>query len=248
MTKLSVTFLGNLNQDRPAQRSVLPALAHSAAGLGCELDVRCINPLDTTPRIQPSDAFFVGTGAPDEPTANILRHIQYAREHNVPCIGTCGGSQRMIMEFAQNVLRLENIEHAELDPEAQDPLFTPLACSLKGQRAPIELIEHSQMRHWYGQNTVEEEHYCAYGLNEQYLPAIEQAGLKVAGRSLDGEIRALELTGHPFFLATAYVPQVSSSPKAPHLLITAWLNAAISHRQTVNGKHVRENAKGIAYN
>ena len=80
----------------------------------------------------------------------------------------------------------------------------------------------------YGEEKVEEEYYCNFGLNPDYQQSLHDGGLRVTGVDADGEARVLELPGHPFDLATLYVPQVRSSAARPHPLVTALLRAALA--------------------
>ncbi len=78
----------------------------------------------------------------------------------------------------------------------------------------------------YGCDQVVEQYFCSYEVNPEYRAPLEAAGLIVSGVSEGDEVRVAELTGHPFFLATLFQPQLSSTPANPHPLITALLNAA----------------------
>lgn len=78
---------------------------------------------------------------------------------------------------------------------------------------------------------VTEQYYCNFGLNPAYQTQLHEGGLRVVGVDQDGEARIVELTDHPFFLATLFVPQVSSRPTQPHPLISAFLRAAMQGRE-----------------
>jgi CTP synthase (UTP-ammonia lyase) len=81
----------------------------------------------------------------------------------------------------------------------------------------------------YGSSVATERYYCRFGLNPAHRPAIEAAGLKVAGvDASDGDVRVLRLDGHPFYVLTLFVPQTSSAPGAPHPLVLAFVRAAFN--------------------
>ena len=86
----------------------------------------------------------------------------------------------------------------------------------------------------YGQDEVTEQFICNYGLNPEFRDSIENGQLRVAGVDLDGEVRVGEVSDHPFYVATLYQPQLSSSPDSPHPLIIAYLRAALAFRTSGN--------------
>src|SRR5437763_1442167 len=94
-----------------------------------------------------------------------LQAIRYARERSVPLLGTCGGCQHIVIEYARHVLGVTDAQHAEYDPYASTLFVTPLSCSLVGQRLPIHLTPGSCTSAFYGGKTeVEENYYCNFGL------------------------------------------------------------------------------------
>jgi len=124
-------------------------------------------------------------------------------------------------------LNITDAEHEETAPNAPTLVVSKLACSLVGKAQTIKILNGSLFHDSYGQNEVSEPFVCNYGLNPKFRDSIEKGQLKVTGVDLDGEVRAIELTDHPFFVGTLYQPQISSTPKSPHPLIIAYLKAAL---------------------
>ena len=92
----------------------------------------------------------------------------------------------------------------------------------------IRLLPDSRLRAIYGADTIEAGHFCNYGLNPEFLPRFEAAGLKIAGLAVDtGEVRAVEIAAHPFYVATLFHPQLESKPGLPSPFVTAFLQAAM---------------------
>ena len=91
----------------------------------------------------------------------------------------------------------------------------------------MKIVSGSQSYQAYGSEEVREQFRCNYGLNPQFQHIIETRGLKITGFDLEGEVRIVELTDHPFYVATLYLPQLSSKPDGPHPLIIAFLRAAL---------------------
>lgn len=128
---------------------------------------------------------------------------------------------------------IKDADHAETNPGGQRLTVTPLACSLAGQEHRVRVVSGSRVHALYATEAAVEPFFCSYGLNPEYRPAFEAAGLVFSALDDDGEVRALELPGHPYFVATLYVPQARSRRGNPHPLITAFVEAA---RQYAEGR------------
>jgi len=89
---------------------------------------------------------------------------------------------------------------------------TPLVCSLAGQTETVQILPDTRAARLYGTREAHEKYYCNYGLNPEYRAAIERAGLRTSGVGANGEVRIAELVGHPFFIATLFLPQMSPQP------------------------------------
>lgn len=170
--------------------------------------------------------WWIAPGSPYRSINGALKVIRYAREHDVPLLGTCGGYQHVVLEFARNVMGFTDAAHAEYDPYASELFITALSCSLVGRTMTVAVQPNTLAARLYPSRSVSEKYYCNFGLNLEHLPALTAAGLVVSGTDQDGEPRIIELPGHRYFLATLFVPQTSSTPEAPHPLIVGLLRAA----------------------
>jgi len=175
---------------------------------------------------QSADALWCAPGSPYRSLDGALEALRYGREHGVPTLGTCGGCQHMVIEYARHVLGFQDAQHAEYDPYASRLFISELACSLVGQTLPVRLAPGSRAAALYDGAEAEERYYCNFGLNPAYRDQLEAGGLKVSGTDRDGEARVLELPEHPFYIATLFVPQTRSTPQRPHPLIAGLLRAA----------------------
>jgi CTP synthase (UTP-ammonia lyase) len=171
-------------------------------------------------------ALLVSPGSPYRAMEGALAAIRHARERQVPILGTCGGFQHMVLEFARNVLGVADAEHEETAPGAPHRVVTALACSLAGQDHPVRHRPGSRVAALCRAEETLEPFFCRFGINPAYRPALEAKGLRVTSVDRQGEPRVLELDGHPLFLATLYVPQARSRPGAPHPLLQALADAA----------------------
>lgn len=180
--------------------------------------------------IAAADAIWLAPGSPYASLDGALAAARHAREAGLPFLGVCGGFQHAVLEFARDVVGLANAEHAESNPTAAVPVIAPLACSLVEKAGPVFLDPTSRTASIYGRWRIVERYHCSYGLNPQYRAALEAAGLRIVGEDDHGDARVVELSGHPFYIATLFQPQLESSPGAPAPLVRALVDAAIHHR------------------
>jgi CTP synthase (UTP-ammonia lyase) len=173
------------------------------------------------------DGLWCVPNSPYESMSNALSAIRYAREHNVPFLGTCGGFQHAIIEYARNVLALEEADHQESSPEAGMLLVSRLACSLVGVRQVIKLTAGSRAASIIGETT-EDEFYCNFGLNPRFAPLFNGSGLEITGYDETGEPRVAELPAHRFFVCTLFQPELKAEKGIAHPLIRAYLDAVVA--------------------
>lgn len=172
------------------------------------------------------NGYWIAPGSPYKSMTGALKIIKFCREQGIPTLGTCGGFQHMVIEFARNVLKIEDAEHAEYNPYASKLVINPLSCSLAGQLLQIELTNNASKTFGiYGEQVIHEKYYCNFGLNPQYQKQLNDKGFNVVGIDTNNEARILELNDHPFFIATLFVPQDNSQKGKPHPLITHFINA-----------------------
>jgi CTP synthase (UTP-ammonia lyase) len=227
---VSIGIIGDYDVKRPSHRATMDALKHSAKYLSLNIAVTWL----PTDALEDCDCkvlngfagFFCAPGSPYRSYAGALNAIRYARERDVPFIGTCGGFQHAVMEFATNALRLKDVYHEELNPEAPTFVIRALSCSLSGQTAEVILKEGSLCRDIFGEDKTEERFSCSYGMNPEFLDAFEKYGFLVAGTDLNGEARILEMPEKRFYIVTLFQPQLVSTSERPHVLLSRFLMKA----------------------
>ncbi|MET9296837.1 hypothetical protein [Streptomyces sp. NPDC003077] len=175
------------------------------------------------------DAIWLLPGSPYASEAGAVAAVRTARERGTPFLGTCGGFQHTLLEFARNVCGLTDAAHAENDPTAKDPLIAPLACSLVGHEGRVHLAPDSLARRAVGADHSMERYHCNYGAEPSRLGALRAAGLHFTGTDDEGQPRIAELPGHPFFLATLFQPELAGDGHQPHPLLHALADAAAAH-------------------
>ena len=127
------------------------------------------------------------------------------------------------------MLDIAGAEHEESTPSAATLVISRLSCSLVGTTQTVSLASGSLAARIYGQPVVTEEFACNYGLNPTYQERLTAGDLRPVGSDTGGDLRMVELRGHPFFVATLFLPQVRSTPSHPHPLIAAFVAAAREH-------------------
>lgn len=226
---ISIGIVGDHDPANANHAATTEALQHAAAKAGiavCTQWVATDQLDDVAAAIGQFDGLVIAPGSPYRSLDGALMAINHARLRNVPLLGTCGGFQHVVLEYARNVVGFREAQHAEYDPDAPVLFITPLSCSLAGQIMTVRVKEGTTASNAYRRTEVTERYFCNFALNPAYVATIVQCGLAVSGIDQDGEPRILELADHPFFVATLFVPQTSSTPARPHALFVALVEAA----------------------
>ncbi|MBL0886947.1 glutamine amidotransferase-related protein [Myceligenerans indicum] len=188
------------------------------------------------------DGVWVVPGSPYADEARVVEAIRDARTDGTPLLGTCGGYQHMVLEFARTVVGVD-AHHAESRgareaAPSSTALITELACSLKGHSGQIDVVPGSRAVAALGEQSFERFH-CSFGLTAADAEPLVAAGLVVSARSPEGEPRVVELPGEAFWLGTAFQPELADTQ--PHPVIDAFVVAA---RHRARGR--RAVAVGVA--
>src|SRR5262249_39858911 len=179
------------------------------------------------------DALWCVPASPYASMDGALDAIRFARESETPFLGTCGGFQHALIEYARNAPRHARADHAESSPGAAMALIAPLSCSLVGRSGRIRFERGSRIAAIYGRSEATEEYHCNYGLDARYRSLLDGGPLRVTGDDEAGEARVVELSGrHPFFVATLFQPELFAltDDAAPHPIVVAPLRAAARRR------------------
>ncbi|MFI8828543.1 hypothetical protein [Streptomyces sp. NPDC053431] len=177
------------------------------------------------------DAVWLIPGSPYASEAGALAAVRTAREAGIPFLGTCAGFQHAMIEYARDVCGLTRAAHAENDPEADagDLLIAPLACSLVGHEGAVRVTPGSLAESVLGAERTTERYHCNYGPDSRHLDTLRAYGMRFTGTDEDGQIRILELPGHPFFMATLFQPELAGDGSRPHPIVRALARAAVAN-------------------
>jgi CTP synthase (UTP-ammonia lyase) len=179
------------------------------------------------------DAIWCVPGSPYVNMEGALTAIRYARENKIPFLGACGGFQHALIEYARNVLHITNADHTESNPGTTVPLIAKLSCSLVNKSETIRIHPNTRLAKIYNSWKATEPYQCSYGLNSAFRDRFESAPMEFKtplhfSAFNDGlEVRAFELTDHPFYIGTLFQPERSALMPNPtaHPLISAFIKA-----------------------
>jgi CTP synthase (UTP-ammonia lyase) len=172
-------------------------------------------------------------GSPYRDDAAAYAAIRHCLATGTPFLGTCAGFQYACIELARSRAGLQAATHAESSPggdgDGGELVVQPLRCTLYGERRLVVPAPGTRLARICGDAPFEGFHWCGYGLAEEYVPLLTRHGVTVGARATDAGVEAIELgeRDHPFFLATAFQPQVGTSETGSlHPLLVAFLDAA----------------------
>lgn len=224
---LRIALVGDYNPDALAHKAISLAIDDAAAVLDLPLryDWLATREINSADMLAHYDAIWAVPGSPYKNTEGAFIAIRHARENGVPFLGTCGGFQHAIIEYARNVLGWRDAAHAETDTEGR-MVIAPLSCSLVEKSDTIELRASTLIARAYGRDSIEEGYHCSYGIADAFARELEQGDLRVTGWDDEGEIRAVELVTHPFFVATLFQHERNALEGRPAPLVQAFLRAA----------------------
>jgi CTP synthase (UTP-ammonia lyase) len=227
---ISVALVGDHDPSVKAHIAIPKALDMASQAAGVRLNFEWVaTPAllpDASERLAPFDALWCVPASPYESMEGALDGIRYAREQRLPFLGTCGGYQHAVLEYARSVLGHADADNAEVNPGATLPLIAPMSCALVEETGSIRFVQSSYIYDLYQNAEVEEGYHCSYGVHPEYLHLFEESDLVFSGFDCNGEPRSFELRSHPFFLGTAYQPERTALAGRHHPLVTAFVRAA----------------------
>jgi len=222
-----IGLVGDYDQTVLAHQAIPLALARAAEELRLSVRFEWVPTEEvlSVNRIAAFDGIWCVPASPYRHTDGALLAIRYAREHRVPFLGTCGGFQHAVLEYARDVLGWADAVHAETAPGALRAVISPLACALVEALGTVRLAPGTRIAAACRCTEVKEGYRCRYGLNPQFEAALLSGPLQAAAVDETGAIRAVELHGHPFFVATLFQPERAALKGKSAPLITAFLAA-----------------------
>jgi CTP synthase len=244
--EVTVAVVGKYIKHHDAYKSVYEALDHAGIALDSRVLVRKVEAEDIEREgaekcLGGMDGILVPGGFGDRGIAGKIEAIRYARERKIPYFGICLGLQCALIEFARNVVGLEDANTTEIDRNCPHPVvcmlddqydITHLGGTMRLGSYPCALVEGSRASQAYGSLLVHERHRHRYEFNNQYRQQFTAHGLLVSGTSPDGKlVEVIELPDHPWFVAVQCHPEFKSKPTQAHPLFYGFVQAGLKNRE-----------------
>lgn len=240
--KTKITLVGKYVELEDAYISVTDALQHAGYLYNTKIEVNKVQAEDITEDnvaelLGDTQGLIVPGGFGTRGLEGMITSIKYARENNLPFLGICLGMQMASVEFARNVLHLEDANSAEAEPNCKNNIIDLMADQRDQEKIggtlrlglyPAMLKAGTKTRECYdGQEVIQERHRHRYEFNNKYREAFEKAGLTFSGVSPDNHlVEIIELTDKKFFVAAQYHPEFLSRPNRPEGLFKGFIGAA----------------------
>ena len=255
---VKIAMVGKYVDLTESYKSLIEALKH--AGIHTETDVQ-ITFVDSenieknngdVSMLKDMDAILVPGGFGSRGVEGKIAAVRYARENNVPYLGICLGMQIALIEYARDVAGLKGANSTEFDLKCAAPVVAlidewqtadgsvetrdesaDLGGTMRLGAQEVELKAGSLAAKIYGSELIRERHRHRYEVNNNYVPALEKAGLVIGGVSAGRErlVETIELSNHPWFFACQFHPEFTSNPRQGHPLFTAFIKAALANRK-----------------
>ena len=251
-TEATVAVVAKYAEFKDAYKSIYEALVH--AGVANDANVRILRiPSESVGReetkatLESVDGILLPGGSGERDFEGKIEAIRVAREHNIPFFGICNGMQCAVVEYARNVLKMENANSTEFDKDAVDPVVCLLSDDESGVpdvetggtirkgAHTTALLAGSRAASAYCKLDISERSYHRYEFNYAYRDRFIDGGLTISGSSPDGKlVEMIEIEDHPWFVAAQFLPQYQSKPTKPHPLFRAFVAAAVRRRKGIS--------------
>lgn len=255
--EVTIAMVGKYVNHSDAYKSLTEALVHAGIRTKTKVRIKFIESEEIedhgSGKLEGVDAILVPGGFGERGVEGKIATVKYARERKIPYLGICLGMQVAVIEFARDVAHLEGAHSTEFLPTTPYPVIALITewqdesgevehrsadsdlggtMRLGGQKC--RLSADTLARRLYGKDVITERHRHRYEFNNHYQKRLEEAGLRVSGKSLDGRlVEVIEIPDHPWFLACQFHPEFTSTPRAGHPLFSGFVRAACDHRAAV---------------
>ena len=246
---VDIALVGKYVELHDAYLSVAEALSHAGFAFGTKVNIRWVNSEELEDHPETLETELAGVSGIVVPggfgvrgTEGKIATIRYAREHKIPFLGLCLGMQCAVIEFARDVCGMEGANSGEFDPDGKYPVIdlmpdqediTDKGGTMRLGIYPCKLTAGSLARKLYGgEEIVYERHRHRYEVNNAFRQEMADKGLIISGTSPDGRlVEMIELSDHPFFIATQAHPEFKSRPTRPHPLFRGFMEAALKNKE-----------------
>lgn len=245
--EVNIALVGKYVELPDAYKSIIESFIHAGAANECKVHLKTyqsenVNAENVASLLGNMDAVLVAPGFGERGFQGKLDSIRFVRENNIPFMGICLGMQCAAVEFARNVLGLQDAASTEMNPETPHPIIDMMAdqkeITQKGGTMRLgaytcELKKGSKAYSIYSKPKIKERHRHRYEFNNKYLADFEKAGMVASGINPDtGLVEVIELQNHRWFVAVQYHPELKSTVLNPHPLFVKFIKAALDYAKS----------------
>ena len=243
--QVEIALVGKYVSLQDSYKSIVEALIHAGAETETKVNIRWIYSGDIIPEnvsdlLKGVDGVIVAPGFGDRAIEGKITVCHYARTHKIPMFGICLGMQMAVVEFARNVLGLQNADSMEFNLQTPHPVI----CLMEEQKGVTEKGGTMRLGAWtcrlkksfiaeeiYQSKIITERHRHRYEFNSEYLAEYEKNGLEAIGTNPDtGLVEIIQVKDHPFYVGVQYHPEYKSTVASPHPLFIAFVNASLKYQ------------------
>ncbi len=252
--EVTIAMVGKYMELLDAYKSLIEAISHAGIALRQKVKIEYIDServeREGSQILEGYSAILVPGGFGERGVEGKIQAVRFARENKVPYLGICLGMQVAVIEYARHVAGLEGANSTEFDQQSKHPVIGLITewtdrsgeVEVRGENSDLggtmrlgaqtcHLAEGSRVAEAYGNTEIRERHRHRYEVNNNYVPLLEEAGLKITGRSVDGElVEVVEAPDHPWFVACQFHPEFTSTPRDGHGLFTGFIKAALARQ------------------
>ena len=244
--RVRIAVVGKYTTLVDSYKSVQEALIHGGIGNDTAVDIDwMLSDLFTSPErtgeiLRDYDGLLVPGGFGVRGVEGMVEAIRWARENGLPFFGICLGMQAAAIEFARNVLQLDDSHSSEFAPECEHPVIslmesqqhvTDMGGTMRLGAYPCRLRPGSMAAEMYGVPEISERHRHRYEFANAYRDQFTSHGMRLSGISPDGAlVEIIELSNHPWFVGCQFHPELRSRPTRPHPLFAGFVGAALKVR------------------
>jgi CTP synthase len=252
---MKLFMVGKYMELLDAYKSLTEAIIHAGIQTRTDVQVTFLDSEDVLKHgvglLEEADAILVPGGFGSRGFEGKIAAAGYARENKVPYLGICYGLHAAIIDYARNVCGLENADTTENNPNTPHPMIglitewmnedgsvemrntdSDLGGTMRMGEQECKLSCDSLTYQIYGKSTIKERHRHRYEVNNNYVADLEKAGMRMAGRSMDNSlVEVIELKDHPWFIASQFHPEFTSTPRDGHPLFKSFVDAALQQKK-----------------
>ena len=246
---VTIGLVGKYVELKDSYKSIAEAFIHAGAANEVKVELKwihseSINEKNVHEKLSKLSGVLVAPGFGKRGIGGKVSAIKYARENNVPFLGICLGMQCAVIEFGRNVLNLEDVDSAEINTGAGNPVIdimesqksiTEKGGTMRLGAYPCKLTEDSLARQVYGKKNITERHRHRYEFNNDYTDQYKSAGMNLTGINPNSNlVEIIEIPNHPWFMGVQFHPEYKSTVANPHPLFVGFVKAAVTVKELIH--------------